>query len=59
MKSILLIGLGRYGRHVAMKLNEIGHDVMAVDHNEEKINRPTKIKTTRFIAFPNIENQFF
>lgn len=38
MKSILLIGLGRYGRHVAMKLNEIGHDVMAVDHNEEKIN---------------------
>ena len=38
MKSILLIGLGRYGQHVAKKLNEIGHYVMAVDHNEEKIN---------------------
>lgn len=38
MKSILLIGIGRYGRHVAMKLNELGHDVMAVDHNEEKVN---------------------
>ncbi len=38
MKSILLIGLGRYGQHVAKKLNEIGHYVMAVDHNEEKVN---------------------
>lgn len=38
MKSILLIGLGRYGRHVAVKLNELGHEVMAVDHNEERVN---------------------
>ena len=38
MKSILLIGLGRYGQHVAKKLNEIGHDVMAVDHNEDRVN---------------------
>ena len=34
MKSILLIGLGRFGKHVAMKLNELNHQVMAVDHNE-------------------------
>ncbi len=38
MKSILLVGLGRYGRHVAVKLNELGHEVMAVDHNEERVN---------------------
>lgn len=38
MKSILLVGLGRFGRHIAIKLNELGHEVMAVDHNEEKIN---------------------
>lgn len=37
MKSILLVGLGRYGRHVAVKLNELGHEVMAVDHNEERV----------------------
>mgnify|MGYP000612762398 CR=1 FL=1 len=38
MKSILLIGLGRFGRHVALELNALGHEVMAVDHNEERIN---------------------
>lgn len=38
MKSILLIGLGRFGRHIAIKLNELGHEVMAVDHNEERVN---------------------
>ena len=25
MKSVLLIGLGRFGRHVARKLNEMNH----------------------------------
>ena len=29
MKSILLIGLGRFGRHIAMKLHELRHQVMA------------------------------
>ena len=38
MKSILLIGLGRFGRHVAMKLNELNHQVMAVDQDEKKVN---------------------
>lgn len=38
MKSILLIGLGRFGRHMAEKLNELGHQVMAVDQNEERVN---------------------
>ncbi len=37
-KSILLIGLGRFGKHIAAKLNELGHEIMAVDHNEEKVN---------------------
>ena len=38
MKSFLLIGLGRFGRHIATKLDELGHEVMAVDHNEERVN---------------------
>lgn len=38
MKSVLLIGLGRFGRHIAEKLNELGHQVMAVDKNEKRVN---------------------
>lgn len=38
MKNILLIGLGRFGRHVAIQLNSLGHEVMAVDNNEERVN---------------------
>lgn len=38
MKSILLIGLGRFGRHIAPHLNQLGHQVMAVDHVEERVD---------------------
>lgn len=38
MKSILLIGLGRFGKHIALHLNGLGHQVMAVDHMEEKVD---------------------
>lgn len=37
MKAILLIGLGRFGRHIAMHLSQLGHQVMAVDHVEERV----------------------
>ncbi|MDO4295411.1 MAG: TrkA family potassium uptake protein [bacterium] len=37
MKSILLIGLGRFGRHIAMKLHELGHQIMAVDIQEQRL----------------------
>lgn len=37
MKSILLIGLGRFGRHIAIKLDELNHQVMAVDNNESRV----------------------
>lgn len=38
MKSVLLIGLGRFGRHVAITLSNLGHQVMVVDKNEERID---------------------
>ena len=38
MKNILLIGVGRFGRHLAMELNRLGHQIMAVDRDEERIN---------------------
>lgn len=37
MKSVLIIGMGRFGRHVAIKLNELGHEVLAVDKAEQNI----------------------
>ena len=38
MKSILLIGLGRFGKQIARQLNELGHEVMAVDSSEAHVN---------------------
>ena len=38
MKNVLLIGLGRFGRNLAEELNELGHQIMAVDVNEELVN---------------------
>lgn len=37
MKSVLLIGLGLFGKHVAIKLRELNHQVMAVDTNENRV----------------------
>lgn len=39
MKSVLLIGLGRFGRYTAKKLSELGHDILAVDRDEERISK--------------------
>ena len=38
MKNILLIGTGHFGRHIAGQLSQLGHQVMAVDTNEERIS---------------------
>lgn len=38
MKTVLLIGLGKFGKFIAKELQKIGHEVMAIDENEEKVN---------------------
>lgn len=38
MKSVLLIGLGRFGRRMAEKLQELHHEVLAIDKNEQRVN---------------------
>ena len=38
MKSVLLIGLGRFGRHIAKTLDELGHQTMAIDVKEDRVN---------------------
>ena len=29
-KNVLLIGAGRFGKHMAMQLNQLGHQVMTI-----------------------------
>lgn len=41
MKTILIIGLGRFGRHMAKKFIEEGNDVLAVERDEERANNAT------------------
>ena len=38
MKSVLVIGLGRFGKHMAMKMAELGNEVLAIDINSERVN---------------------
>lgn len=39
MKSILLIGVNRFGSLLARQLHDLGHQVLAVDKDEDRINR--------------------
>lgn len=50
MKSILLIGLGRFGRHIAMHLDKLGHQVMAVDNSDERAEDVLPIVTNAQIG---------
>ena len=45
MKTVLLIGLGRFGTNVAQKLYELKHEVMAIDTDEVRINEILPIVT--------------
>ena len=38
MKSVLLIGLNNFGVYMAKQLRELGHQVMAVDKREDRID---------------------
>ena len=50
MKSVLIVGIGRFGRHLAKKFVELGNEVMIVDNDEEKISELIPIVTTAQIG---------
>ena len=50
MKSVLLIGLGRFGRHTAKKLRELHHEVLAVDQDEQRVNEILPLVTNAQIG---------
>ncbi len=38
MKSVLIIGVGKFGSHIAKRMSEMNCEVMAIDINESRIN---------------------
>lgn len=50
MKSILIIGLGRFGKYMASKFYELKNEVMAVDKNEERVNEALLFVTSAQIG---------
>ena len=45
MKSILVIGMGRLGKHFATKMLELGNDVMIVDKDDRTIEQYSSMFT--------------
>ena len=39
MKSVLIIGMGRFGQHLAKNMMELGNDVMVIDSEESRVER--------------------
>ena len=50
MKSVLIIGMGRMGRYLAKKMQQLGNDVMVVDCREEIINSLSDVFTDASIC---------
>ncbi len=50
MKSVLLIGLGLFGQHIARELDSLKHEVLAVDICEERVNAVLPYVTSALIG---------
>lgn len=50
MKSVLLIGLGRFGLNIAKKLNELQHEILAIDFSEERVTEAMHLVTKAVIG---------
>lgn len=50
MKSMLVIGMGRFGTHLAEKLQQLGNDVMVVDKHEEIIEKLAPVFADSFVG---------
>lgn len=50
MKSFLVIGLGRFGRHLTRYLLELGNEVMVLDKDEEKVAKVAGMATAACVG---------
>ena len=50
MKTYLVVGLGRFGTAVALKLQELGNEVMVIDEHEERVQKLSEQVTYAVVA---------
>jgi trk system potassium uptake protein TrkA len=50
MKSVLVIGIGRFGRHLALNFVEQGNDVMVIDSDEKRVESIAALVTSAKIG---------
>ena len=50
IRSVLLIGVGRFGKNLAMRMSELKKQVMAIDTDEKRINDVLPYVTSRIIG---------
>ncbi len=50
MKSVLLIGLGNFGMLIAQQIHDMGHQIMAIDINEDRVNATLPYVTNALIG---------
>lgn len=58
MKSLLVIGMGRFGKHLARKLMELGNDVMIIDKDESIINTLSASLRMPLLVIAQIQQSF-
>ncbi|MFH0347721.1 potassium uptake protein KtrA [Bacillus vallismortis] len=56
-KQFAVIGLGRFGGSICKELHRMGHEVLAIDINEEKVNAYASYATHAVIANATEENE--
>ena len=42
MKTVLIIGMGRFGHHLARNMNALGNEIMIVDKDESRLEDLTR-----------------
>lgn len=50
MKAFLVVGLGRFGRHLTKCLAELGNEVMILDQDEERVARLASVATAACVG---------
>lgn len=56
MKQFVVIGIGRFGSAIAQRLYELGHEVLAIDKDEEEIQKISDKVTHAVTADASDEN---
>ncbi|WP_255964592.1 NAD-binding protein, partial [Staphylococcus aureus] len=56
-KEYVVIGLGRFGGSIVRELHALDMDVMAIDHDENRVNEYSDIATHAVVAY-NVSGEY-